>query len=323
MEMESSPTDPAGILLVDKPVGPTSHDVVARARRALAERRIGHAGTLDPFATGLLLLCVGPATRLAEYFHLLPKRYEAELRLGVETETHDPEGRPTRTSEGWREVTEARLHRALAAHTGPLEQRPPAFSAKRVGGRRAYEAARRGRRPDLEPVSVRVEALELRAFEPPTVRIEACVSAGTYVRALARDLGRQLGCFAHLTALRRTAVGPFEAVDALRADRLGEDGAGPLEAGAGRWWLSPAEALRWLPHRDLEGREAARVRAGGRIRAGRVAAPTAGPVPGTGVDARTADEGPLPVVLLEKGRLLAMAVREGGELQPRKVFPDV
>lgn len=322
--MGSEPTERAGVLLVDKPAGPTSHDVVARARRALGQRRIGHAGTLDPFATGLLLLCVGPATRLAEYLHLLPKRYEADLRLGVETETHDPEGRPAATSEAWRGLDAETLRAALAAHTGELRQRPPAYSAKRVDGGRAHEAARRGERVELDPVTVRVHRLELRAFEPPRVRLEALVSTGTYVRALARDLGRHLGCLAYLTGLRRSAIGPFRAEAALTAERLEPGrGAEALAEGEGRWWLRPAEALAWLPRRILDDGEAARIRTGRRIAVGRVVSPDTGHA--ASADALRAEAGggaatPLPVVLLHEGRLLAMATLEDGRLQPRKVF---
>lgn len=317
--MGRAPTDPAGVLLVDKPAGPTSHDIVAAARVALDERRIGHAGTLDPFATGLLVLCVGAATRLAEYFHLLPKRYEAELMLGVETATHDTEGEAVRWSEAWREVTEARLRDALAAHTGRLEQRPPAFSAKRVGGRRAHEAARRGERLELVAVAVQVLDLELLDFEPPVARIGARVSAGTYLRALGRDLGRHLGCFAHLTRLRRTAVGPFAVADALPAERLEAGSAPPdLSRDPGAWWLSPAAALGWLPRRRLADGEASRVRSGSPIEEGRVE--RGEPVGEGGPPAAEED---LPVALLHGGRLLAVAVREGRDLQPRKVFPGV
>lgn len=316
-------TAEAGVLLVDKPGGVTSHDVVARLRRDRGLKG-GHAGTLDPFATGLLLLCVGPATRLAEYFHLLPKRYDGELRLGVETATHDRDGEPVRASERWREVTEVELREALALHTGELEQRPPAFSAKRVGGRRAHEAARAGERPELEPVPVKVHRLELRAFEPPTARITAVVSTGTYVRALARDLGRHLGCLAHLGALRRTAVGPFRVEDALPAERLDEGGAGPVLGGTDPWWLGPAESLRWLPRRELDDAEAVRIRTGARIPEGRVekAAPSGGSGGVPGGDA--APEAALPVALVHEGRLLAIATPgDDGGLQPRKVFAHV
>ena len=316
--MAGAATDLAGVLLVDKPAGPTSHDVVAAARAALGERRIGHAGTLDPFATGLLLLCVGAATRLAEYFHLLPKRYEAELRLGGETHTHDAEGEPVDRSESWRDVGEARLRAALAAHTGPLEQRPPAYSAKRVRGRRAHDVARRGESVELEPVRVEVFELRLLDFEPPLARIAARVSTGTYLRALARDIGRHLGCLGHLTRLRRTAVGPFAVADALPAERLGGAGGSALSDARGGWWLSPAEALAWLPRRRLADDEAANVRSGAPVGEGRVE-----PGEPAGDGGPSAAEEALPVVLLHGGRLLAVAAQDGSLLRPRKVFPDV
>lgn len=317
--MRTPRDDPVGALLLDKPAGPTSHDMVDRARRALGMRRIGHAGTLDPFATGLLLLCVGRATRLVEYLHLLPKTYEAELRLGAETETHDPEGATTRVSEAWRELGEERMRRALAATAARREQRPPVFSAKRVGGRRAHEAARRGENPALEPVPVRVHRCELVEFDPPTARLDLVVSTGTYVRALARDLGRDLGCYAHLSALRRTAIGPFDVRAAVSAGRLEREGRALLERERGTAWLSPARTLAWLPRRDLDEVEAARVGAGSPIPEGRVRPPEegAGPYPGpAGVEAGDR----LPVALLHGERLLAVARRERGDLRPAKVF---
>jgi tRNA pseudouridine55 synthase len=305
------------ILLLDKPSGPTSHDAVDRVRRCEGTRSVGHTGTLDPFATGLLVLCVGGATRLAEYFHLPDKRYRATLRLGIETGTHDPEGEVTRRSDAWKEVGPDDLRAALQAHTGRIRQTPPAYSAKRVDGERAHRAARSGREVELEPEEVTVASLELLAFEPPEARIEAAVSTGTYVRALARDLGRHLGCGAHLAALRRTAVGPLCVEDALAWEALepgaaSADGAGPARAGApGR--LAPAEALSWLPRRELSAQEAGRVRHGGRIPRGDVDRPR---------DRLRAPPEDLPVLLLREGRLLAVAEVAEDELQPRKVWPD-
>lgn len=297
---------PPGVLLVDKPAGPTSHDVVARARSVLDTRRVGHAGTLDPFATGLLLLCVGRATRLVEYLHLLDKGYEARLRLGRETETHDREGKEVSRSEGWREVTAGELEGALADHTGRIRQRPPVFSAKKVDGRRAHRAARAGEEVELAEEEVRVERLELAAWTPPDATIRATVGTGTYVRALARDLGRELGCGAHLRELRRTSVGPFVVERAAGLETL-EEGRVPDDA-----WLAPAEALAWLPSRQLTGEEAERVSHGSRVPEGRLEPP-----------ALEADDlAASPVALLRDGRLLAVAERIGGELQPRKVFPD-
>lgn len=304
---------PTGALLLDKPPGPTSHDAVDRVRRALDTRRVGHTGTLDPFASGLLILCAGTATRLAEYFQLPSKRYEAVLRLGVETETHDPEGDVVGTSERWREVEEADLRGALAELTGRIRQTPPAYSAKRVGGERAYRAARAGRDVELEAESVRVHELRLEAFEPPEARVSCRVSSGTYVRSLARDVGRALGCGAHLRALRRTAVGPFAVERALRWSELTEEGW--RDAAARRdAWIAPARALPWLPVRRLAAEEARRVRHGGRVPGGEIDRPR------HPLDA--AADGSLPVLLVRDGRLLAVAEPEDGELQPRKVWPD-
>jgi tRNA pseudouridine55 synthase len=313
--------DPTGVLLLDKPTGPTSHDAVDRARGALGLRRVGHTGTLDPFASGLLILCAGPATRLAEYFQMPAKRYEAVLRLGVETETLDPEGDVVGESETWRDVGEDGLRRALAAHTGRIRQVPPAYSAKRVDGRRAHRAAREGRDVELDAEEVVVHELALLGWDPPEARVACRVSTGTYVRALARDVGRALGCGAHLRALRRTAVGPWTVERALSWDDL-EEGRWREAAAGGEEpaWLAPARSLPWLPVRELSGPEARRVRHGSRVPAGEVRPPRwspAGAPPGPGADGESA-----PVLLVREGRLLAVAEETGDELQPRKVWPD-
>lgn len=310
----AAPAEPVGLLLADKSAGPSSHDIVQRARRALGTRRVGHTGTLDPFATGLLLLLAGRATRLAEYFHRLPKAYAATLRLGVETRTHDHTGEPARESAAWREVDDRALEAALAVHRGAIRQRPPAFSAKRVEGRRAHRAARSGERVSLEPVPVTVHALELVDYEPPEARLRAVVSTGTYVRALARDVGRALGCGAHLTSLRRTAIGPFGVEEALPDGELEPGLLGRLDEGGASWWREPAAALAWLPRRVADDGEAVRIRTGRSIPAGEPGAPGGGPA--------DAESGPPPVAVLHRGRLLAVAERVDGDLRPRKVFPD-
>lgn len=300
-----------GVLLVDKPEGPTSHDVVQAARRALGERRVGHTGTLDPFASGLLVLCVGRATRLAEYFHSLDKEYRALVRLGVETDTLDPEGAVVAESDAWRDLDAERVAGALDTLTGSVLQRPPAYSAKRVDGERAHRAARKGRDVELEPVRVEVHELEAVSIEIPEVEIRARVGTGTYVRALARDLGRALGCGAHLTRLRRTRTGPFEvgrAVDAAALDRA-DAPVGPGELGEA--WYRPAGALAWLPTRELDGEEAAAVGHGSSVERGRIEAPR-----WVGSDGAASE----PVVLLHDGRLVAVAEPRDGRLQPRKVF---
>lgn len=304
---------PVGVLLVDKEPDLTSHDVVDRARRVLGIRRVGHTGTLDPFATGLLVLLVGAVTRLAEYFHLLDKSYEAVLRLGEETRTHDREGETTRTSEGWREVGREELEGALAEHTGRIMQRPPAFSAKRVDGRRAHRAARAGEEVELAPEEVTVHGARLLELAPPDARVGFRVSTGTYVRALARDVGRALGCGAHLRELRRTRIGPFGVERAVPSTGL-EEGVSP--EGLGEAWLEPVRGVGWLPSRTLDEREADRVRHGGRVPASGVEPPELEGVPAAG------SPDPLPVALVHGDRLLAVAERLDDHLQPRKVFPD-
>jgi tRNA pseudouridine55 synthase len=246
--MSGPPAD--GLLLVDKPSGVTSHDVVDVARRALGERRIGHAGTLDPFATGLLVLLVGRATRLMPYVDGEPKVYEATIQFGAETDTDDPTGAVTTTAPL---PQHAAVGRAIAALTGTIEQMPPAYSAKQVGGRRAYAAARQGERLALSPVRVAVHDWSVRALGPDRAHVTVTCSGGTYVRALARDLGRLAGSAAHLTALRRTRSGPFDVADAVPLDAL-RGGAATLRP--------PLDALRTLVVDTLDESGAARVRRG-------------------------------------------------------------
>lgn len=213
---------PRGILLVDKPGGVTSHDVVARARRALGTRKIGHAGTLDPMATGLLVLGVGPATRLLTYIVGLDKTYEATIRLGVSTDSDDADG--TVTTEADAEtvaaVTDDRIAAGVADLTGPISQIPSTVSAIKVGGKRAYDLARAGEEVVLKARDVVVSRFEVIAVRRLDGAIDLDVvvdcSSGTYIRALARDLGAALATGGHLTALRRTRIGPFEVADAVR-----------------------------------------------------------------------------------------------------------
>jgi tRNA pseudouridine55 synthase len=213
------PAPVGGIVLIDKPAGWTSHDVVAKVRAALGTRKVGHAGTLDPMATGLLVLGVGRATRLLRFLGDLPKTYEGAGVLGVETTTLDAEGDVTRTAPV--DVDERTLRRALAELIGEIEQVPPAYSAVKVGGRKLYEAARKGERLEARPRRVRVDGFELTAFRSPSFAFRVRCSSGTYVRSLVADAGRGLGCGAHLTALRRTSVGPFRVEDASPPDAPG------------------------------------------------------------------------------------------------------
>ncbi|HWT32259.1 MAG TPA: tRNA pseudouridine(55) synthase TruB, partial [Microbacterium sp.] len=208
---------PTGILLVDKPGGMTSHDVVARSRRALNTKKIGHAGTLDPMATGLLILGVGPATRLLTYLVGLGKTYEATIRLGVATDSDDADGRITATADA-AHVTGAQIDAGVVQLTGPISQVPSTVSAIKVDGRRAYDLARAGEDVQLKARDVVVSRFEVLARRPGDGVIDLDVvvdcSSGTYIRALARDLGAGLGVGGHLTALRRTRIGPFAVAEA-------------------------------------------------------------------------------------------------------------
>ena len=211
-----------GVLVVDKPAGPTSHDVVAIARRALRERRIGHTGTLDPMATGVLPLVIGKATRLAVLLSSSEKEYEAAVRLGGATATYDAAERLAAGSPppAAPEVSREAVEQALDRFRGAFEQVPPPFSAKKVGGVRAYKLAREERPADLPGVPVTVHALELLEYEGGLVRLRVRASAGFYVRSLAHDLGAVLGCGGHLEALRRTAAGVFRLPSAVPLEGL-------------------------------------------------------------------------------------------------------
>lgn len=206
-------------MLVAKPAGPTSHDVVDIVRRALGEDRVGHLGTLDPFAKGLLVLVVGRATRLAPFAAEWPKSYEGVIRLGVTTDTDDATGTVLATSP-WTGVTLTQLAEVVGSFRGRYEQRPPAYSAVKIAGERAYRRARRGEAVVPEPRPVEIRELEIVEAAVPDLQFRATVSAGTYLRSLARDIGAALGCGAHLTALRRTAVGPLRLADAIAPETV-------------------------------------------------------------------------------------------------------
>jgi tRNA pseudouridine55 synthase len=212
----------SGLVVVDKPGGMTSHDVVARIRRVAGTRKVGHAGTLDPMATGVLVLGVNRATRLLGHLSLADKRYDATIRLGVTTTTEDAEGEvvETRPTDG---LTEDAVRSALATFLGEIEQVPSAVSAVKVDGKRAYARVRAGEDVDLPARRVTIHSLEVTAVDLPTVEVAVHCSTGTFVRAIARDLGAALGVGGHLTALRRTTVGPFGLDDARTLDALSED----------------------------------------------------------------------------------------------------
>lgn len=197
-----------GVLLVDKPEGPTSHDVIAQLRRALGTRTLGHAGTLDPMATGLLVVVAGRYTRLSQYLTGADKRYLAEICFGFRTTTDDRLGEPLEEGDP-SSLDEGRVREALERFRGPQRQVPPAFSAIQVGGERLYDKARRGEVVDVPPREVTIHELELLSWEPWRARVSVHCSKGTYIRSLARDLGTALGVPAHLSSLRRTQSGAF------------------------------------------------------------------------------------------------------------------
>jgi tRNA pseudouridine55 synthase len=289
-------TDPATdfVLLVDKPVGPTSHDVVASARRALRTRRVGHTGTLDPFASGLLLLCVNRATRIAEFLSALPKTYSATARLDAFTTTDDSTGAITNESSSWRLLDEASIKAAMNALTGEIEQVPPQYSAKRVSGERVYRRARRGEVVELAPVRVQVRRFELTRLQLPEIDFVVECSSGTYVRALARDLGRNLGTGGFLSALRRTKIGSFDVCNALPALQLDDP---QLQAAAA---VTPLRALGHLPRVNVAEELAARLRLGQSI-------------PGS-------NDGREVVVVSSGDELIALARQDGNLLKPFKVW---
>lgn len=278
-----------GLLLVDKPAGLTSHAVVDRARVALGTKRVGHAGTLDPFATGLLVLLINRTTRLLPFLDAEPKVYRARIRFGVRTSTDDPEGEPV---EELPPPEQAAVERAIATLTGHLLQRPPAFSAKRVGGVRAYSAARRGEPLALEPVGVTVHQWRILARDGDDLDVEIHCSGGTYVRALARDLGEITGSAAHLAVLRRLRSGRFDVSQALSLDAVDR----------GDFHLLPAAAaVAQLPRQTLDDLDARRVTHGQTVNA-----QTSGDV----------------AALCHREELLAVAVRDGESWRPKVVMRD-
>lgn len=287
----ATPTiEAGGLLLVDKPAGMSSHDVVGIARRSLRTRRVGHAGTLDPFATGLLVMLFGRGTRLISYLPGEPKVYEAVIQFGVETDTDDLTGVVTRTAEPPQDDA---INAALRQLTGTIQQTPPAYSAKQVAGTRAYAAARRGKPLELAPVSVAVDSWTILARESERLEVRISCGGGTYIRALARDLGRLSGSAAHVAKLRRTNSGPFSVEDAVSFSDLerGEFTPRPL-----------LDAVRDLPVRSLDSDELRRVTHGNSI-------------PLTGATHRAA-------LVDNEGTLIAVAEAVGDELRPKVVFVD-
>ena len=260
---------PDGLLIIDKPAGPTSHDVVQRVRRLLGTRRVGHGGTLDPDATGVLLVAAGQATRFFPYLAAERKVYEGRIRLGFSTDTYDASGSPASPERTDWPSPEA-LAGAMSAFVGDILQTPPRFSAKKLAGRPVYKMARAGEEFSLAPSPITVFRFDLRDFRAPFVDFEAACSSGTYIRSLAHDLGAKLGCGAHLASLRRTSVGPYGLADAVALADL-EEAADRGEAGR---YILPLEgllpgvpAITVLPEAEI------RVRNGSPLEAAHLAAP--------------------------------------------------
>ena len=288
----------SGVLIVDKPIGMTSHQVVQVIRRGTRIKRAGHTGTLDPRASGVLVILIGPAVRLSQYISAEDKRYQANIKLGEKTDTYDTEGKITGTSEV--DVTHAQFEESLKQFVGEIEQVPPPYSAVKVKGRHAYDLARKGEEVKLEPRLINVYSLDLLEWNSPEAVIDVHCSSGTYVRSLAYDLGEKLGCGGNLTGLRRTKSGRFTLRDAVPLRKLTE----AFENNSWYQYLVPAaEALSDWPSITLSNEEVELVKHGHRI---------------------PREEGPekLARAITEQGELVALMQfePETKEFQPRKVF---
>jgi tRNA pseudouridine55 synthase len=274
-----------GILIIDKPEGKTSHDIVNAIRRKFATSKVGHLGTLDPMATGVLPMAMGKATRLAQFIPSAPKIYEGEIRFGFSTNTYDREGAPTSEEK----PVEGDIKAAVRSLTGTIDQTPPPFSAKKIGSVPSYKFARKNRVVELAPVKVQIEEFEIITLDPPFLTFRVVCSPGTYIRSLAHDLGQRLGCGAHLTRLRRTRSGDFDINHAIALETCSAVHLTPLES------LLPS-----FPRIEVSGEDETKVLHGNQI-----------------VGAATA---PLARIFNKQGRFLAIASVENGWVRPRLVL---
>lgn len=295
--MPSNHTDhaPVGFLNIDKPLGMTSHDVVAQVRRALKTRKVGHAGTLDPLASGVLVVCVGSATRLSEYVMDTTKRYVARVRLGETTTTYDAEGDVTARHDA-SHITRQQVEAALPPFIGDILQRPPIYSAIKKGGRKLYELARKGIEVELEPRPVHIATLTVSNFEAPEFDLEVVCGSGTYIRSLAHDLGEALGTGAHLRGLVRTASGVFSIEDAVALETLTQS---PEPA---RYLLPLETALAGWPIVQLSAEQVQDVLQGRYLPAPEIPDET------------------LSHALSPDGRTVALLIATGGQWKPHKVL---
>lgn len=299
-------TSPEGLLFVDKPVWLSSHDVVNVIRRVTAIRRVGHTGTLDPLATGLLILCIGRATRLAEYISGQDKHYQATIRLGQETSTYDREGQIV--NERPVKVTLPDLEEVLDHFRGQIEQKPPIFSAVKIGGQPLYRLARRGQVAEQPSRQVMIHTLTLSHWNPPELQISVKCSSGTYIRSIAHDLGQLLGCGGHLTNLRRTAIGKLTIDQAQPLDEIRADNWQP--------YLQPMDlAISHLPAIYLSSEEAQIIAQGQRL-------PAADPA----VESHTEPASDPKVIraYTEDRKFVGILLCAGNTWQPKKIFyqPD-
>jgi len=282
-----------GILVIDKPEGMTSHDVVLAIRKKFHVEKAGHLGTLDPMATGVLPVCVGKATRVAQYVPNSPKEYTGEIRFGFWTNTYDREGSPGSEEKPLAsEAGAGEIREAMQSLTGVLDQAPPPFSAKKIGGVPSYKLARKNRTVEIAPSRVEVQQFELLGFEPPFARFRVVCSPGTYVRSLAHDLGQKLGCGAHLSALRRTRSGEFRVEEAV-----------PLDRAAASNLISMDRLLTSWPRIDVSETDEVKVVHGNQIR-GDCA-------------------GDFARIFNKKGEFIAVASVESGWVRPRLVLTSI
>jgi len=289
----------SGLLVIDKPAGLTSHDVVLRVRRAARQRKVGHAGTLDPMATGVLVLLLGQATKVSEYLMAHAKTYRALVRLGISTDTYDAEGEVTETRPV--EVSLSQIEEALSTFRGRIEQVPPMYSAIKRGGTPLYRLARQGMKVERKPRLVEIYRLQVLNWSPPDLELEVECSSGTYIRSLAHDLGEKLGCGAHLAGLVRTRCGPFTLEEALSLPQVEE----AFARGRGGELLRPLdEGLTHWPAITVGARDAQRICHGQRVK---------GPKPGESRYRRAYSE---------DGEFIAILKWDAsrGLWQPKKVF---
>jgi tRNA pseudouridine55 synthase len=280
-----------GIFVIDKPGGVTSHDVVQAVRKRFATHKVGHLGTLDPLATGVLPVSIGKATRLAQFLPNSPKEYDGELRFGFSTTTYDRDGSPT-SPEKPLSGTAEEIRQVMRSLTGTIEQIPPSFSAKKIGGVPSYKLARSDQSIGMAPATVKIDRFDLLTLTPPLAKFQVTCSAGTYVRSLAHDLGQKLGCGAHLTALRRTRSGDFRLENAVALDQITEADLIPVDSLLASW-----------PTIEVSETDETKVRHGNEI--------------------RTACAGDFARIFNKKGEFIALAAVESGWARPRVVLTSL